>query len=164
MSQGIPPLPPGRVPLPLLLACQLEPEQWAGRPAPAARSRSGITHRPVPAAAPGVALSKSAHAAPQLDGGGHRLCKTALQFSPLLGVSGARSLHHSDVPALHHHAVPHRCLGRSSVFRSMAGATARARLSSSLVADPAGRRAPRARASPALVRLMPAYRRSWRPP
>ena len=37
----------------------------------------------------------------------HQLCKTALQFSPLLGVSGARSLHHSDVPALHHHAVPH---------------------------------------------------------
>jgi hypothetical protein len=39
--------------------------------------------------------------------GTHQLCKTALQFSPLLGVSGARSLHHSDVPALHHHAVPH---------------------------------------------------------
>ena len=39
--------------------------------------------------------------------GAHLLCKTALQFSPLLGVSGARSLHRSDVPALHHHAVPH---------------------------------------------------------
>lgn len=39
--------------------------------------------------------------------GCHRLCKTALQFSPLLGVSGARSLHLSDVPALYHHAVPH---------------------------------------------------------
>jgi hypothetical protein len=39
--------------------------------------------------------------------GCHRLCKTALQFSPLLGESGARSLHHSDVPALHHHPVPH---------------------------------------------------------
>ena len=59
-SQGIPPLPPARVPLPLLHACQLEAEQRHGLPAPAARSRSGIPHWPVSAAAPLGALSRTA--------------------------------------------------------------------------------------------------------